>query len=406
MQLSEAISAGFLDYTQCELRDPLSGRTLTLHDAYERGLLITSPTTPTAAAAAAAAATGSMRSLTQSSKIETSTSQHITTIIESSTLSTVKHVVRSSSQSLVEQRLSKTAPAPVRDFDHYDFDDDDDDDDDDDYEDNEDQHDVDYSHHNSNNIRRGEGTDRRRSTLIERIENEPTEASAADAASRKPRTMNNSTATAGPRAQSLNVVDAASSGQRERTATATTIASGASIGGVRRSPRAAAIGGGGGGGSDSVTTASRDTYFKRGASSTYDLKSTATLTGEHQRQHLPTSPTASASLSSASAAGVRKSMGSSGSMLLRLKEKMFGKTVAPSERLMDNAKLLETCMRIVDTRTGQNYPIIQVRHILHFLSFSVPTLFSKLKANLIDLIFTFKSSCSMADYDHKIHTVV
>jgi hypothetical protein len=41
MPLNEAIEAGFIDYTECEFHDPKSGKTLTLLDAYDKGLLIT-----------------------------------------------------------------------------------------------------------------------------------------------------------------------------------------------------------------------------------------------------------------------------------------------------------------------------------------------------------------------------
>jgi hypothetical protein len=41
LTLSEAIASGFLDHIECELHDPNSGRTLSLLDAYDKGLLIT-----------------------------------------------------------------------------------------------------------------------------------------------------------------------------------------------------------------------------------------------------------------------------------------------------------------------------------------------------------------------------
>ncbi len=39
MPLNEAISSGFLDYTECEFHDPNSAKPLTLLEAYDRGLL-------------------------------------------------------------------------------------------------------------------------------------------------------------------------------------------------------------------------------------------------------------------------------------------------------------------------------------------------------------------------------
>jgi hypothetical protein len=41
MPLNEAIAAGFLDYAECEFHDPVSGKTFTLLDAYDKGYLIT-----------------------------------------------------------------------------------------------------------------------------------------------------------------------------------------------------------------------------------------------------------------------------------------------------------------------------------------------------------------------------
>ncbi len=42
MQLSEAIESGILDYVECEVHDPQSGQTLSLLEAYDKGLLVTS----------------------------------------------------------------------------------------------------------------------------------------------------------------------------------------------------------------------------------------------------------------------------------------------------------------------------------------------------------------------------
>ena len=42
MQLNEAIQSGILNYVECEVNDPESGQTLTLLEAYEKGILITS----------------------------------------------------------------------------------------------------------------------------------------------------------------------------------------------------------------------------------------------------------------------------------------------------------------------------------------------------------------------------
>lgn len=41
LTLSEAIATGFLDYLECEVHDPVSGRTLSLLDAYDKGFLVT-----------------------------------------------------------------------------------------------------------------------------------------------------------------------------------------------------------------------------------------------------------------------------------------------------------------------------------------------------------------------------
>lgn len=49
MSLNEAIENGFLDYTECELHDPNSGKTLTLLEAYDKGLLITTAKSVTSA---------------------------------------------------------------------------------------------------------------------------------------------------------------------------------------------------------------------------------------------------------------------------------------------------------------------------------------------------------------------
>lgn len=56
MSLQEAIESGLLDHAECELRDPTSGKTLTLLEAYDRGFLLTTaknysaPVSPTGAA--------------------------------------------------------------------------------------------------------------------------------------------------------------------------------------------------------------------------------------------------------------------------------------------------------------------------------------------------------------------
>ncbi len=42
MQLTEAIDSGILDYVECEIHDPQSGQTLSLLEAYDKGLLLTS----------------------------------------------------------------------------------------------------------------------------------------------------------------------------------------------------------------------------------------------------------------------------------------------------------------------------------------------------------------------------
>lgn len=42
MQLNEAIQSGILNYVECEVNDPESGQTLTLLEAYEKGILLTS----------------------------------------------------------------------------------------------------------------------------------------------------------------------------------------------------------------------------------------------------------------------------------------------------------------------------------------------------------------------------
>lgn len=54
MSLNEAIESGLLDHAECEFRDPSSGKTLTLLEAYDRGFLLTTAKTYSAPVSASA----------------------------------------------------------------------------------------------------------------------------------------------------------------------------------------------------------------------------------------------------------------------------------------------------------------------------------------------------------------